>query len=80
MLVETRTSETLIEKKKIEWPFLAKPLRMFALPGDKGLGDIVERIIGPAGGEAYKIWYKQTFGKSCGCSQRRDKLNLLYSL
>lgn len=63
-----------------EWPMLLRPLKLLAKEGDKGLGDIVERTVGPIGGDAYKIWYERIFGKPCGCSERRDSLNLDYPL
>jgi hypothetical protein len=58
-----------------EWPFFLRPMKLLAKEGDKGLGDIVERAIGPAGGDAYKAWYEKTFGKPCGCTKRQDNLN-----
>jgi len=64
-----------------EWPLA---LRLFASaaskPSDTGLGDIVERIVGPIGGEEFKKWYKTIFGKDCGCGQRKQWLNGRYPL
>lgn len=62
------------------WPLLLQPLRLLAKPGDKGLGDIVARTVGPIGGAAYKIWYERIFGRPCGCSERQNTLNLEYPL
>jgi len=42
---------------------------------DKGVGDTLARLVGPIGGEAYKAWFKKTFGKSCGCSEDQAYLN-----
>lgn len=63
-----------------DWPLLLRPMKLLAKEGDTGLGDIVERTIGPVGGDAYKIWYKTAFGKTCGCTERKDALNERYPL
>ena len=63
-----------------DWPILLRPMKLLAQPRDTGLGDIVERVIGPVGGDAYKIWYKATFGRTCGCTKRKDNLNERYPL
>ncbi len=55
-------------------------LKLMARDGDKGLGDIVARVIGPIGGEAFKKWFQRIFGRSCGCSERQDEWNLTYPL
>ena len=57
------------------WPIYARPLKLLAISGDKGLGDIIARTIGPIGGDAYKAWFKLAFGKSCGCTERQNSLN-----
>lgn len=62
------------------WPLYLQPFKLLAQEGDKGLGDIVEHVIGPAGGGAYKSWYEKTFGVGCGCNQRQDRLNQRYPL
>ena len=62
------------------WPLLAQPLKYMAHPGDRGLGDIVARVIGPIGGDLYKAWFKKVFNRSCGCTERQDQLNLRYPL
>ena len=63
-----------------EWPKILLPLKLLARPGDKGLGDIIARTIGPIGGDAYKAWFQKTFGRSCGCTERQDQLNQKYPL
>lgn len=63
-----------------QWPKLLLPLKLFAVPEDKGLGDIIARKIGPIGGDLYKAWYLKVFGKSCGCSQRQEDWNRNYPL
>jgi hypothetical protein len=65
---------------KPDWPVIVRPMKRFAKEGDKGLGDIVERVIGPVGGHAYKIWYQATFGEPCGCEKRIDRLNERFPL
>jgi hypothetical protein len=66
--------------KSPNWPLILLPLKLLAQPGDRGLGDIVERTIGPIGGEIYKSWYKRIFGKPCGCQERKENLNSEYPL
>ncbi len=63
-----------------EWPLALKPLKLLCRPGDKGLGDIVERVIGPVGGDSYKAWYEKVFGVPCGCIKRIDNLNQRFPL
>jgi hypothetical protein len=55
-------------------------MRGLAKASDRGLGDIVERLVGPMGGEAFKKWHLKIFGKSCGCAARRDKWNAKFPL
>lgn len=62
------------------WPFFLQPLKLLAKPEDKGLGDIVERVIGPVGGDVYKAWYEKTFDKPCSCNKHQDRLNEVYPL
>ncbi len=63
-----------------DWPLWAKALAAFSKPEDKGLGDIVARMIGAENSAAFKTWYKTTFGKSCGCTGRQAYLNRTYPL
>jgi hypothetical protein len=58
------------------WP----ALRALARPGDRGMGDVVERTVGPLGGTAFKGWYQKLTGRSCGCGARREELNRWYPL
>ncbi len=62
------------------WPMspfgvMARTLKLFRTPQDTGAGDTIARIIGPIGGEAYKKWFLETFGKTCGCTERQEKIN-----
>lgn len=72
--------EYLVESPSTEWPIWAKSLKLVAKPGDKGLGDVVARIIGDENSEAFKEWYRKTFNKPCGCNGRQARLNALYPL
>lgn len=62
------------------WPLWAKALKVLAKPEDKGVGDVVARIIGDENSEAFRIWYLKTFGKPCGCNGRQDRWNRIYPL
>jgi len=62
------------------WPIAMIPIKLMAKPGDRGAGDIIARIIGPLGGEAFKAWYKKIFGRECGCNARQDAWNAIYPL
>ena len=50
-------------------------MKALAVPEDEGVGDTIARIVGPIGGNAYKVWFKATFGKSCGCTERQSAWN-----
>ena len=63
-----------------DWPIWLRPFKLLAVDNDRGLGDIVERVIGPVGGDAYKAWYEKAFGKPCKCTKRQDGLNERFPL
>ncbi len=63
-----------------DWPLWAKALAQFATPEDKGIGDVVARMIGAENSEKFKQWHIKTFGKSCGCNGRQARLNAQYPL
>jgi hypothetical protein len=63
-----------------KWPLWAKALKLLAKPEDKGIGDVVARMIGDEKSEAFKKWYKLTFGKDCGCPGRQSGWNHKYPL
>src|SRR5215467_6672077 len=67
-------------EKPRTWPIILSPLRLMAREGDRGAGDIIARVIGPIGGDAFKKWYKVTFGKDCGCGNRQEALNARWPL
>ena len=62
------------------WPLPLQLLAKLAKPTDAGLGDVIERVVGPIGGNAFKLWFRRATGRDCGCGQRKQKLNELYPL
>lgn len=63
-----------------EWPIWAKALKQFATPEDKGIGDVVARMIGDENSATFKAWHLATFGRPCGCPERRELWNRQYPL
>jgi len=63
-----------------QWPIWAKAFKQLSNPFDKGIGDVVQRIIGDVNSEAFKAWHKNTFGKDCNCTGRRNSWNLKFPL
>ncbi len=63
-----------------QWPMWAKALAKRAKPGDKGIGDVVARTIGPETSGAFKAFYETTFGRPCGCNGRQKLWNTKYPL
>ncbi len=63
-----------------EWPLWAKALAQLATLNDKGIGDVVARMIGDERSEKFKAWYLLTFGKPCGCNGRQKLWNTKYPL
>jgi hypothetical protein len=63
-----------------QWPLRFRLLAKLATPQDAGLGDVVERIVGPVGGSAFKKWFKLATRRDCGCNQRIQTWNELYPL
>lgn len=69
-------AKPIVEK----WPrnpfgMFARGFKLLRTPEDTGIGDTIARLVGPVGGDAYKKWFKDTFGKSCGCTERQQDLN-----
>lgn len=58
-----------------KWPIWAAALSFFKSEKDIGVGDTVERIIGKTNSAAFKSWHLKTFGKSCGCTERKALWN-----
>lgn len=63
-----------------QWPMWAKALKQFSVSEDKGIGDVVLRIIGDEKSEAFKAWFQKTFNQPCGCDGRLAQWNALYPL
>jgi hypothetical protein len=61
-----------------QWPEWAKRLADDANDNDVGIGDTVERRIGPAASAAFKTWYRAVFKKTCGCEKRKAEWNARY--
>ncbi len=72
-----------IEEKSLpleNWPIWAKALANFAILDDKGIGDVVARIIGDENSAKFKAWHLATFGRACGCNGRQNLWNQKYPL
>lgn len=79
----TRMEPTPIHLRPIpytDWPVWIRVFKLtLGKPGvDRGVGDTVARLIGNDSSEAFKTWYKEKFGVSCGCQGRQDQLNANY--
>lgn len=62
-----------------KWPKWIQLLSWYAhQPKDIGFGDTVVHIIGDTRSAAFKKWFAEKFGKSCGCSERQSWLNHRY--
>ncbi len=67
-------------KLESEWPIWAKALKQFATPEDKGIGDVVARLIGDENSAKFKAWHLATFGGPCNCNGRQARWNRQYPL
>jgi hypothetical protein len=57
------------------------PMKLLRRKEDVGLGDIVERVIGPLGGKAFQEWHVKIFGTVCGgCDIRKENWNQRFPL
>lgn len=63
-----------------EWPLWAKSLKQFATSDDKGIGDVVARMIGNEKSIAFKTWFRATFNRDCGCDGRQSEWNRRFPL
>lgn len=75
-----KVSRAPAKREKRDWPAALRPMKRLAKEGDIGLGDIIARTIGPIGGNKFKVWYKLTFGRDCGCDVRQESWNRKYPL
>lgn len=55
------------------WPVFIKTIARFQKPGEIGVGDTIHRLI--PGADAFKAWFEEKFGKTCGCTDRQRWLN-----
>lgn len=63
-----------------DWPLLIRPLKLLAQPGDTGLGDIVQHVIGDENSEAFQKWFTEFLHYECGCNRRKEYLNEKYPI
>lgn len=61
------------------WPKWALVIAKLRSDSDKGVGSTIERVIGAKNSLAFKAWFKATFGRSCGCSERKEKWDAEYN-
>ncbi len=81
VIYAVRGKATLNEKAAPRrWPFGIRWLKILAKSSDRGVGDIMARVIGLFGGDAFKSWLKKTIGKDCGCDSRQASLNARWPL
>ena len=69
----TKPTKKEQDAKLIQW------LKLFAIESDRGVGDIVERMLSKVGGRAIKMSLKK-LGVNCGCTNRQEALNKKYPL
>lgn len=69
-----------VPRRAPDWPLLLRPLKARAQPGDRGLGDIVARVVGPVGGNTFKAWHNRVLKRACGCEARQEALNAQFPL
>ncbi len=62
------------------WPVWAKGFAWLARSQDKGIGDVVARVIGDENSDKFKAWHRMTFGKPCNCTARQATWNAMYPL
>jgi len=75
--ITTHTAPPRIEPiAEADWPAWAKIAAWKAREQqDLGLGDTIVRLIGNTRSAAFKKWFQETFGQSCGCTERQRWLN-----
>ena len=61
-----------------EWPAWAKAVAALKGEEDAGVGDTVHRTVGAARSARFEAWHLRTFGKPCGCTERRRRWNAKY--
>ena len=54
-----------------EWPDWAKAFRAQATSDERNLTETIERLVGPFGSDAFKLWHSEQFGAltpHCNCA------------
>lgn len=59
-------------------PRLIRAVSRLRRSGDRGVGDTVHRLLGPLGGRVIERWHERVLGRSCGCQDRRERLNAIF--
>ena len=60
------------------WPVWARVISRRRLPGDRGLGDTVEHVVGLVGMEDFAFWHYCVFGPTKVCLECPSNWNALY--
>jgi hypothetical protein len=60
-----------------QWPAKIQKVARHQRPGDKGVGDVLERRYARFGGRFYKR-VRKLIGVSCNCEAEQQRLNMLY--
>jgi len=63
-----------------QWPMWAKAMKVLSTKEDKGIGDVVRRVIGEENSDRFKKWFRKTFNRDCGCDGRLSEWNQKYPL
>jgi hypothetical protein len=61
-----------------EWPIWARVISKFRRQGNVGVGDTVVHLIGDERSKRFQTWFKRKVGRTCGCAERQQWLNLRY--
>lgn len=59
-----------------QWPAWGKKAYELRTPEDRGVGDVVARMI--PFGDQFKATFKKVFGVDCGCDACQESLNVRY--
>ena len=62
---------TAILQPEAEWPGWAAAIRAQAAPDERNLTETIERLVGPFGSDAFKLWHSEQFGAltpHCNCA------------
>ena len=62
------------------WPQWAEKFKARFQPGDRGLGDVIEREAGIFGSERFTVWHRSVFGDKRPCPNCPALWNRLYPI